>query len=61
MSATFDEKLVSANSPPEPPKPVKSNRSTANPLAAKRELSKVLRDRYEDGIAALDDPDLADQ
>lgn len=29
--------------------------------AARAELHRVLRDRYEDGIAALDDPDLADQ
>ncbi len=29
--------------------------------AARRELRAVLRDRYEDGLAALDDPDLADQ
>lgn len=28
---------------------------------ARRELQTVLGDRYEDGIAALDDPDLADQ
>jgi bifunctional DNA-binding transcriptional regulator/antitoxin component of YhaV-PrlF toxin-antitoxin module len=29
--------------------------------AARRELRRVLRDRYGDGLAALDDPDLADQ
>lgn len=29
--------------------------------AARRELRSVLRDRYEDGLAALTDPDLADQ
>jgi len=29
--------------------------------AARRELRAVLQDRYEDGIDALDDPDLADQ
>ena len=29
--------------------------------AARRELRAVLQDRYEDGLAALDDPDLADQ
>ena len=29
--------------------------------AARRELRTVLRDRYEDGLVALDDPDLADQ
>jgi len=28
---------------------------------ARRELRRVLRDRYEEGIAAIDDPDLADQ
>lgn len=28
---------------------------------ARRELRRVLRDRYESGIAAIDDPDLADQ
>ena len=29
--------------------------------AARRELRAVLQDRYEDGLDALDDPDLADQ
>lgn len=29
--------------------------------AARAELRRVLRDRYEDGLAALDDPDLVDQ
>jgi bifunctional DNA-binding transcriptional regulator/antitoxin component of YhaV-PrlF toxin-antitoxin module len=29
--------------------------------AARRELRRVLRDRYAGGIAAIDDPDLADQ
>lgn len=28
---------------------------------ARRELRRVLRDRYENGMAAIDDPDLADQ
>ena len=28
---------------------------------ARSELRRVLRDRYEDAIAAIDDPDLADQ
>lgn len=28
---------------------------------ARRELRRVLRDHYEDAVAALDDPDLADQ
>lgn len=28
---------------------------------ARQELRRVLRDRYESGIAAIDDPDLADQ
>jgi bifunctional DNA-binding transcriptional regulator/antitoxin component of YhaV-PrlF toxin-antitoxin module len=28
---------------------------------ARRELRRVLRDRYDNGIAAIDDPDLADQ
>ena len=28
---------------------------------AKAELSRVLRERYEDGLAGIDDPDLADQ
>ncbi len=28
---------------------------------ARRELRRVLRDRYEDAVAALDDPDLRDQ
>jgi hypothetical protein len=28
---------------------------------ARRELRRVLRDRYAGGIAAIDDPDLADQ
>lgn len=28
---------------------------------ARRELRRVLRDRYERGVAAIDDPDLADQ
>lgn len=27
----------------------------------RRELHRVLRDRYQEGLAALDDPDLADQ
>ncbi len=27
----------------------------------RRELRRVLRDRYEQGIAAIDDPDLGDQ
>lgn len=30
-------------------------------LAARRELRRVLRDRYETGLAGIDDPDLADQ
>lgn len=29
--------------------------------AARRELRRVLRDRYEVGLATIDDPDLADQ
>ncbi len=29
--------------------------------AARRELRRVLRDRYEDGLADIGDPDLADQ
>lgn len=29
--------------------------------AARRELRGVLADRYEDGLAAIEDPDLADQ
>lgn len=29
--------------------------------AARRELRRVLAERYESGLAALDDPDLADQ
>lgn len=29
--------------------------------AARRELRRVLRDRYETGLAGIDDPDLADQ
>jgi bifunctional DNA-binding transcriptional regulator/antitoxin component of YhaV-PrlF toxin-antitoxin module len=29
--------------------------------AARKELRRVLRDRYEHGIAAVDDPELADQ
>jgi bifunctional DNA-binding transcriptional regulator/antitoxin component of YhaV-PrlF toxin-antitoxin module len=29
--------------------------------AARHELRRVLRDRYEIGVAAVDDPDLADQ
>ena len=29
--------------------------------AARAELRRVLRDRYETGLSALDDPDLADQ
>jgi bifunctional DNA-binding transcriptional regulator/antitoxin component of YhaV-PrlF toxin-antitoxin module len=29
--------------------------------AARRELRRVLTERYESGLAALDDPDLADQ
>jgi len=29
--------------------------------AARRELRSVLAERYESGLAALDDPDLADQ
>ena len=29
--------------------------------AAKAELHRVLRDRYADAVAAIDDPDLADQ
>jgi bifunctional DNA-binding transcriptional regulator/antitoxin component of YhaV-PrlF toxin-antitoxin module len=29
--------------------------------AARRELRRVLRDRYEEGLAAIVDPDLADQ
>jgi bifunctional DNA-binding transcriptional regulator/antitoxin component of YhaV-PrlF toxin-antitoxin module len=29
--------------------------------AARRELRRVLAERYEAGLAALDDPDLADQ
>lgn len=29
--------------------------------AARLELRRVLRDRYEDGLAAIEDPDLADQ
>lgn len=29
--------------------------------AARQELRRVLQDRYNQGIAALDDPDLADQ
>lgn len=28
---------------------------------ARRELRRVLEDRYEDGLASIDDPDLADQ
>ncbi|MFT3855177.1 MAG: AbrB/MazE/SpoVT family DNA-binding domain-containing protein [Ilumatobacteraceae bacterium] len=28
---------------------------------ARRELRQVLRDRYEAGLASIDDPDLADQ
>jgi bifunctional DNA-binding transcriptional regulator/antitoxin component of YhaV-PrlF toxin-antitoxin module len=28
---------------------------------ARRELRRVLRDRYADGVAAINDPDLADQ
>jgi bifunctional DNA-binding transcriptional regulator/antitoxin component of YhaV-PrlF toxin-antitoxin module len=28
---------------------------------ARQELLRVLRDRYTDGLAAIDDPDLADQ
>jgi bifunctional DNA-binding transcriptional regulator/antitoxin component of YhaV-PrlF toxin-antitoxin module len=28
---------------------------------ARRELHRVLRDRYEAGVAAIEDPDLADQ
>jgi bifunctional DNA-binding transcriptional regulator/antitoxin component of YhaV-PrlF toxin-antitoxin module len=28
---------------------------------ARRELRRVLRERYADGLGALDDPDLADQ
>ena len=28
---------------------------------ARRELRRVLRERYEDGVSALEDPDLADQ
>ncbi len=28
---------------------------------ARGELRRVLRDRYEDGVTAIDDPDLADQ
>lgn len=28
---------------------------------ARQELRRVLRDRYEIGVAAIDDPDLADQ
>ena len=28
---------------------------------ARRELRRVLRDRYEDAIAGMDDPELADQ
>jgi len=28
---------------------------------ARRELHRVLRDRYQEGLAALDDPDLSDQ
>jgi bifunctional DNA-binding transcriptional regulator/antitoxin component of YhaV-PrlF toxin-antitoxin module len=30
-------------------------------LAARFELRRVLRDRYDEGLAAIDDPDLADQ
>jgi hypothetical protein len=30
-------------------------------IAARRELRRVLRDRYDKGLAALDDPDLSDQ
>lgn len=30
-------------------------------LAARRELRRVLADRYESGLASLPDPDLADQ
>ena len=30
-------------------------------VAARRELRRVLAERYESGLAALDDPDLADQ
>lgn len=29
--------------------------------AARRELRRVLKDRYSQGVAAIDDPDLADQ
>ncbi|HKY17025.1 MAG TPA: AbrB/MazE/SpoVT family DNA-binding domain-containing protein [Microthrixaceae bacterium] len=29
--------------------------------AARRELRRVLRERYDDGLAVIDDPDLADQ
>jgi bifunctional DNA-binding transcriptional regulator/antitoxin component of YhaV-PrlF toxin-antitoxin module len=29
--------------------------------AARRELRRVLADRYENGVAAIEDPDLADQ
>jgi bifunctional DNA-binding transcriptional regulator/antitoxin component of YhaV-PrlF toxin-antitoxin module len=28
---------------------------------ARRELRRVLRERYDEGLAAIDDPDLADQ
>ena len=34
MSSTFEEKLLLANSPPEAPRPVKSNRRTAVPRMA---------------------------
>ena len=30
-------------------------------MAARRELRRVLADRYEHGLAAIDDPELADQ
>jgi hypothetical protein len=34
---------------------------TSDSLAARRELRRALRDRYEVGLASLEDPDLDDQ